>query len=238
MLKAFVEKLESMAAPTLFQVEGRTYSSERLCRIDPPRYRPDAIEVSGLDSICKLVRNEAKLAADRIFVRVAAYNRVEVFTIYDDQMVRSDLYRCKADTPSITVNRFNPYEAAVIELRSLYIPNEGTDYLLKLLSSISSESKVVSTDNGVTQTVEAKQGIAMNQMVQVKPRVSLKPFRTFLEVEQPESEFLLRINEEGKIGLYEADGGVWKLEATRNVAKYFEDNLKDLIEIGFVVVLR
>lgn len=238
MLKEFVEKLESMVAPTLFHVDGRTYSSERLCRIDPPRYRPESIDVSGLDSICKLVRNEAELTADKIFVRVADYNRVEVFTIYDDQMTRSYLYRCKADTPSITVNRFNPYENAVIELRSLYIPNEGTEYLLKLLSSITSESKVVSTDNGVTQTVEAKQGIAMSQMVQVKPRVSLKPFRTFLEVGQPESEFLLRISEDGKIGLYEADGGVWKLEATRNVARYFESELKDLIDSGFVVVLR
>ena len=42
-----------------------------------------------------------------------------------------------------------------IELRSLYIPNEGTNYLLSLLASITQESKVTSTDNGVTQKVEA-----------------------------------------------------------------------------------
>lgn len=143
-----------------------------------------------------------------------------------------------ADTPNVTVNRFNPYENAVIELRSLYIPNEDTKYLLKLLGSITSESKVTSSDNGVTQTVEAKSGIALSQVVEVKPRVSLKPFRTFIEVDQPESEFLLRISGDGKIGLYEADGGVWKLEATRNVAAYFEEALQDLIERGDVVVIR
>jgi len=62
--------------------------------------------------------------------------------------------------------------------------------------------------------------------------------RTFVEVEQPESDFLLRISERGEIGVYPADGGVWKLEATRNIAGYFEEALKDLIESGSVVVIR
>ena len=59
-----------------------------------------------------------------------------------------------------------------------------------------------------------------------------------LQVAQPESMFLLRLKEGGNVGLYEADGGVWKLEATRNIAGYFEEHLKDLISTGRVVVLR
>ena len=238
MLKEFVNRIVELAAPTTYEIDGHTYSSEALRRVDPPRYRPTPIDVNGLDSICKLVRNEVKQVDLKVFVQIEAYNRVKVFTTYDSEFERSYLYRCVADTPKVTVNSFNPYENAVIELRSLYIPNKDTDYLLQLLSSISSESKVVSTDNGVTQSVEAKQGIALSHMVAVKPRVSLKPFRTFIEVDQPESEFLLRISGDGKVGLYEADGGVWKLEATRNVAAYFEKELKDLIDSGNVVVIR
>ena len=238
MLRSFINRIVELAAPTTYEIGGYTYSSERLERVKPPKYKQEGIDVTGLDSVCKLVHNEAGLMGRKIFVRVAAYNRVEVFTTYDDQYERSYLYRCNADTPRVTVGSFNPYEKAVIELRSLYIPNDGTKYLLQLLSSISNESKVISTDNGVTQTVEAKQGIALSQMVKVEPRVSLKPFRTFVEVEQPESEFLLRISDKGEIGLFEADGGVWKLEATRNVAGYFERELKDLIEKGDVVVIR
>ena len=81
-------------------------------------------------------------------------------------------------------------------------------------------------------------GIALTEMVEVKPRVVLQPFRTFVEVAQPESEFLLRISDKGEIGLFPADGGVWKLEATRNVAAYFEEKLQDLIEKGLVIVIR
>lgn len=74
--------------------------------------------------------------------------------------------------------------------------------------------------------------------VTVKPRVTLRPFRTFLEVEQPESVFILRLNSNGEINLISADGGAWKLEAVRNIAGYFEEHLKDLVESGRVVVLR
>lgn len=73
-------------------------------------------------------------------------------------------------------------------------------------------------DNGVTQTVEARQGVALNALVEVKPRVLLRPFRTFLEVEQPESEFLLRVHPEEGIGFFEADGGIWKLTASRKTS--------------------
>ena len=238
MLKAFIEKIEKMAGPKTFQIDGRSYSSEQLKRIDPPKYKPEVINVTGLDSICKLVQHEAKAVGRKIFIRIAAYNRVSVFSTYDEQYERDYLYKCEADTPSVTVDRFMQYERAVIELRSLYIPNEGSEYLLKLLGSITSESKVTSADNGVTQTVEAKSGISLMQKVEIQPRVTLKPFRTFIEVEQPESEFLLRISGDGAIGLYEADGGVWKLEATRNVAAYFEKELQDLIKAGHVVVIR
>ena len=238
MLKEMINRIVELAAPTTYEIDGRTYSSEDLKRIDPPKYKPEPINVTGLDSICRLVQNESKAVGRKIFIRISAYNKVTVFSTFDDQYERAYLYRCEADTPSVTVNRFSPYENAVIELRSLYIPNDDTNYLLKLLGSITSESKVTSSDNGVTQTVEAKSGIALSQMVEVKSRVSLKPFRTFIEVDQPESEFLLRISGDGKIGLYEADGGVWKLEATRNIAEYFEKELEGLIESGEVVVIR
>ena len=238
MLKAFVEKIAEMVEPKTVRYEGKLYSNKEMLFIDKEKNRPSSIDVNGLDSVCKLVRNEVEHVGLKVFVQVEDYRTVKVFTTLDCDNERFYLYRCHADTPAVTMGRFMSYENAVIEIRSLYIPNDDTKYLLSLLSSISNESKVTSTDNGVTQKVEAKSGIALNSMVEVKPRVVMKPFRTFIEVEQPESEFLLRIDQNGCIGMFQADGGVWKLEATRNVAAYFENELKDLIESGQVVVIR
>lgn len=238
MLREMIQKIEEMAKPTFHEVDGQVFANQEMVLVADKKPMPRCIELTGLDSICKMVRNEAEHVGLQIFVQVKDYKSVSVFTELDEDEDRLYLYKCCADTPEVTMGYFMDYEKAVIELRSLYIPNDGTKYLLQLLGSISNESKVTTTDNGVTQKVEAKSGIALSSMVEIEPRVTLQPFRTFVEVAQPESEFLLRINDRGQIGMFPADGGVWKLEATRNVAAYFVEKLHDMIEAGTVVVIR
>ena len=238
MLKEAIEKIERMSAPTFHEVDGSVFCNQEMVHIMDKKPMPRCIDLTGLDSICKMVRNEAEHVGLQIFIQVKDYKSVTVFTELDADEDRLYLYKCSADTPEVTMGYFMDYEKAIIELRSLYIPNTGTQYLLQLLGSISNESKVTTSDNGVTQKVEAKSGIALSSMVEIEPRVTLQPFRTFVEVAQPESDFLLRINDRGQIGMFPADGGVWKLEATRNVAAYFEEKLHDMIETGAVVVIR
>ena len=131
---------------------------------------------------------------------------------------------------------FREQEKAIIELRSKFAPSEGTEYLLDLLSRISKDSNVASSDNGVSQTVEARQGVSLKATVPVKPRVPLRPFRTFQEVDQPESEFLLRLDDEGNVGLFEADGGMWKLRARETVKAFLENALEAEIAAGEVYI--
>lgn len=240
MLKEAIQEIVKLAGPKVFDIGGEHYASQNLCRVDPKKDFPETITLNGLDSLCELILNEATslFCDDQILVQVVSYNHVRVYTALDGEMDRRYLYKCQADTPEAKTDRWLDHEAAIIQLQSMYIPNEDTAYLLNLLSSVSKDSKVTTLDNGVTQTVEARKGVALMGNVQVKPRVTLRPFRTFLEVEQPESEFILRLNDNGEINLIGADGGAWKLEAVRSIAAYFEENLKDLVEMGRVVVLR
>lgn len=236
MLKEAIEKIVSLAQVQHFEIEGKHYTTEGLYQVVPEKYRPRNIELTGLDSVCKLIRTERERLNTTIIIRVVSAKRVEVFTTYADDFSRDYLYTAVTDVPGIRTG-YRDREVALIELRSLFVPNDGTNYLLDLLSRVSDGTSVATTDNGVTQTVEAKHGIALKERVQLKPRVELQPFRTFLEVEQPTSEFLLRINQNGDIGLFEADGGVWTLEAKSNIANYFRAQLSDLVDAGAVVVM-
>jgi len=237
MLAKMIDKIVSLKETKTFEIGGQTYADATLTRIPPHVDRPACIEVSGLDGVCKLIRTELTKLNTVVMVQAKAHNEVEVMTTYQPDFSRSMLYRARADAPGLRTG-FRGREVALIELRSLFIPGEGTAYLLDLLSRMTDENSVTTRDNGVTQQVEAKQGVSLNVMVDVKPRVMLRPFRTFLEVEQPESEFLIRVDAEEGIGFFEADGGIWKLEAKRNIAKYFETQLADLIEAGKVVVMQ
>ena len=237
MLAKMIDKIVSLKETKTFGIGGQTYADSQLTRIPPHVDRPECIEVSGLDGICKLIRTELAKLDTVVMVQAKAHNAVEVMTTYQPDFSRNILYRAKADAPGLRTG-FRGREVALIELRSLFIPNEGSAYLLDLLSRMTDENSVTSNDNGVTQQVEARQGISLNMLVEIKPRVQLRPFRTFLEVEQPESEFLIRVDAQEGVGFFEADGGIWKLEAKKNIANYFNTILADLIEAGKVVVMQ
>lgn len=237
MLAKFIDKIVELKQTQTFVIDGHTYADRSLERIDKPVDRPRSIDVSGLDSICKLIRQEKGCYKSvPLMVEVDGYSHVKVYTSYMGDFRRDYLYEAKADVPGFREG-WRGHEEAIIQLMSLFVPNEGSKYMLDLLSKMTVENGVTTKDNGVSQVVEAKQGVALKEMVAVKPRVSLIPFRTFLEVPQPESDFLLRVDESGRIGLFEADGGVWKMEARRNVVNYFNGALKDMIESGDVIVL-
>lgn len=221
MLAKMIDKIVSLKETKIFEIDGQTYADASLTRIPPHVDRPDCISVSGLDSICKLIRTELEKVGTTIMVQVKSNDTVEVMTTYLSDFSRNTLYRAKADAPGLRTG-FRGREVALIEL----------------LSRMTNENSVSTNDNGVTQTVEARQGVALNALVEIKPRVMLRPFRTFLEVEQPESEFLLRVDPDEGIGFFEADGGIWKLEAKKNIADYFLKNMGDLIDAGKVVVMQ
>ena len=58
--------------------------------------------------------------------------------------------------------------------------------------------------------------------VPVPNPVALVPFRTFIEVEQPESKFVFRVKDGPQMGLFEADGGEWRLAAMLRIKEYLE----------------
>ena len=159
MLAKMIDKIVSLKETKIFEIDGQTYADASLTRIPPHVDRPDCISVSGLDSICKLIRTELEKVGTTIMVQVKSNDTVEVMTTYLSDFSRNTLYRAKADAPGLRTG-FRGREVALIELRSLCIPNEGTAYLLDLLSRMTNENSVSTNDNGVTQTVEARQGPA------------------------------------------------------------------------------
>ncbi|MNW60692.1 hypothetical protein D3C74_386970 [compost metagenome] len=70
---------------------------------------------------------------------------------------------------------------------------------------------------GMTQSVVAKTGVATVEDVKVPNPVLLAPYRTFVEVEQPESSFVFRMKDGPSAALFEADGGAWRNDVIANV---------------------
>lgn len=235
-LKDFAEYLVELSENKTYEIDGETYSDKPLHRIETYVSRPNPLCVTGLDSVVKMVRVEKWRFDGPMFIRVSSPHHIDVFTALDGYMKRNNLLDVECDVPGFREG-FMEYDRAIIAIRSKFIPGEDVDYILDLLSRINKENGVTSMDNGVSQTVEARTGISLKQMVNVRPRVKLAPYRTFLEVDQPVSEFLLRLDEDGQVGLFEADGGMWKMEAKKNIYAYFCNAMAAEIESGDVIVM-
>ena len=120
-------------------------------------------------------------------------------------------------------------ESFVIAVQAGMVDTKERAALLKLLGNVKDEAVRQTSDDGVTQTVVAKQGAALVADVPVPNPVVLAPYRTFMEVEQPVSRFVLRLRTGGpQVALFEADGGAWKLEAVKRVAAHLTEAVKDL----------
>ncbi len=234
MLKEALQYLVSLKENKVYDLDGETYSDHPLHRIRAEFDRPELLEDNGLDSIVKLLQTERYNTP--IFIRVQGPRRVDVFSTLDERLGRDFLYRASCTAPEFQPGWMD-HEHAIIALRSMFVPDEDGDYLIGLLSRISKDDGVQSDDNGVSQTVTARSGVSLKNFERVKPRVALTPFRTFTEVEQPTSEFILRLDGNCRVGLIEADGGAWKMEAKRNIRAYFEDHLSKEIADGKVVVM-
>lgn len=237
MIKEALQYLVSLKDNKTYEINGDTYADRDLVRIPIHVDRPQEIQVNGLDSIVKLVHNESDMIENSpLYIRVVSPRKVRVFSALDSTMGRDYLYEAACDAPDFK-GGWRDQETAIIELRSAFVPNDGTEYLLDMLSRISKEDGVTSEDNGVSQTISARQGVSLKRFEQVRSRVALRPYRTFTEVEQPESEFILRLDGDTRVGLIEADGGQWKMAAKESIKNYFEASLSEEIAGGRVVVM-
>ena len=124
------------------------------------------------------------------------------------------------------------HESFLIALQSKFIPNDDRDLLMRFTGTVENGTVAQYGDDGVTQKATIKTGIASKGEAVVPNPVKLRPFRTFIEVEQPESAFVFRMRQDSDDGvecaIFEADGGAWKNAAMKNIKEYLQFELGDL----------
>lgn len=239
MIQKALEYIVGLKDNKTYQINGKTYSDKQLCLIEDEHYTRKNISFGSLDAIVKMLKFEIADYTDGtepVFVHIKDHRSVDVFTRPNEREQRVWPYSAECSDTNFREG-WRELDNTIIELRSRFIPTDDSNYLLSLISRINNEQGVRTEDNGVSQIVTAKQGVTLMGNEAVKPRLMLKPFRTFREIAQPESEFILRLDDGGRVGLFEADGGIWKMEAKDNIAVYFEKALGNEIEAGAVVVL-
>ncbi len=243
MLRDFVNKLEEMAfnevKPELVEIDGVNYVKSCNGFEILKDIRFDDLGVNTLSSVVKSVLSLLDSAPSNVnkpFVVNVQGNKVCIYSNLSRQGNRELLVTAHPETPYLELGSYMPVETMLIRLSTAFEPTENTEALIKALSNIRIVEEVEFKDDGIGQAITAKKG-ATAQKYELPPIVALKPIRTYFELEQVESKYLLRVDGSGRVALFEADGGAWKYEAQKRIVDYLEHELSEEIESDVIKIL-
>lgn len=231
MIKSALQYIVGMRAPQVLDIGSETYSDKELHRIyhNP---KATAIEMRTLTSLVEYIKANIDSMYDKMIVHVVSPTKVELYSQLDDDREREYMAEVTAQLPDFAYGRYMDHESFLIALQSKFIGNEDRELLLKFTGTVENGTVAQYGDDGVTQKATIKTGIASKGEAIVPNPVKLRPFRTFIEVEQPESAFIFRMRQDEHSGvecaIFEADGGAWKNAAMKNIKEYLQFELADM----------
>jgi hypothetical protein len=223
MIKTAIEYLMNAGKPEVIDVDGINYSTKKIERIHTPA--PSVIRMNTLTGLIDYVsKNVDSLCLDEenYFVHVVSEKYVKFYSPLLEDAARDCFLECEASTPRLMLDTYIDLEKFNVMLQSCFLDAEDRSKVLSFIGNIREEKVKNTSDDGVSQQVLCKSGIATVENATVPNPVTLVPFRTFIEVEQLSSKFVLRIKDGPQIALFEADGGEWRLLAMLRIKEYLE----------------
>lgn len=227
----------------LYDENGKTYYDRKqadLTELEKIKYA-DSLTVNSLTGLVDYLKSKFDLARDEVpegmLVHVASPTSVYVYSKLDADRKRENLIRAVASMEKFPYGCFQDSEKFIINLQSLFVRDLDAEAVLKCASAIRIEGGGDLVDDGVSQIATVKTGAATKDKAEVPSPADLRPYRTFLEVEQPASAFIFRIDKDGDCALFEADGGMWRSYAMQSVKEYLEGELKEELENGRLTII-
>ncbi len=229
------------AAQKIVEIDGQKYSWDSKNGywepIEPVKFIPDDDPVPDahifftldglIDYIIENVEGLIPIEREkRLILQVVDHTTVKLISHPSEHhKERHVIAKCNAHIPDISFGEYMDTESFNTQLLSQFIDTPARAELFRVIKSMTKEQGCTTTDDGVSQVITTKQGVSMAQNVVFQNPVPLKPMRTFTEIEQPESNFTLRVNEDADCALFEADGGAWKNVAVTSIRDYLRSKL-------------
>ncbi|WP_342515587.1 hypothetical protein [Sutcliffiella sp. FSL R7-0096] len=234
MIREAIEYIVDLGNTRKEMIDGQVYTTQRMHLV--PEAVATSLQVRSLSGLVEYLQSDFD-TEDPLMIHVVSPTEVVVFDTLNRDFNRNELIRAKAMIPSITFDRWYDAEDFNIKLQSVFVKNDDRDVMLKVVGNIKEEAVNTVGDDGVSQSVVAKTGVASVGNVLVPNPVLLKPYRTFVEVDQPASDFIFRMKSGPSCALFEADGGAWKVQAMKNIKDYLQVALIKEFETGKLVII-
>lgn len=226
MLKDLFQYVVGLGQKELKEVNGQTFSTGALHLVEDANAK--TLKVNTLTGIVDYVKSnfDQMEAYDTLLIQILSPTVVRLYSRLNSNKNRDLLVEANAIIPDFDFDRFYDTENFNIKMQSCFVEDEDRNIVLKVVGNIKDDEVKTYGDDGVSQTVTAKVGVANVENVVVPNPVTLRPYRTFQQVEQPASNFVFRMKTGPTAALFEADGGAWENEAISTIQTYLSEMLK------------
>lgn len=219
---------EETAEPKVLEIEGKTYCTKCLNRYDREEMA-EPLTACSLTSLLDYLNTKNEELKDSMIIHVESPTRVRLISGLTKERNRERLFEVHTNPNGFNFGSYYDQEDFIINMQTAFEQTEETKLILAVAGNVENKTVANYGDDGTSQKATISKGVAGKADVIVPNPVTLRPYRTFLEVEQPESKFIFRIGE-GRDGapcfkLVEADGGLWKYEAVREIKEFLLENL-------------
>lgn len=189
----------------------------------------DSIGLNTLSGMVNYIKANIERINKPLILHVKSEKYVSLKGVLEIDGSRELLVNSKAIIPEFNFDSYYNVEEFNIALQSKFVENDDRNILLQVVGNVSEDNVKKVGDDGVSQAVTINQGVASKADVKVPNPVELAPYRTFLEVDQPESQFIFRMKDGPRAAIFEADGGAWRNQAIVNIREYFKEELESEI---------
>lgn len=234
MIKKAIEYIVGLGNTRIEQVGEQTYTTQPIHQVK--ENLTSTLRVNTLTGLIDYIQSNFD-GERKLMVHVESPTEVTVFDTLNRDKNRNVFVKAVALLPEFRYERFYDSESFIINLQAGFVEADDRKIVLQVAGSVTEENVRNTSDDGVTQMVQVRTGIQQKTPAEVPNPVTLRPFRTFVEVEQPSSDFIFRMQQGPKMALFEADGGAWKNQAITNVANFLDDSLQKEIAAGQVVII-
>lgn len=218
-----VKAIQDGVAVEFFEIDGQTYTSKQVF-IPPADPTPATLRVYTLAAVTDFVKDFNQGEIDCIHVE--SPTKVQIYGPLEGRHKQRPCYLTAAfNAPAFSFDKYHDQEDFIIGVQACFVPTDQRAALLALVGNLTDEAVRNLSDDGVTQTVAVRRGISMAAPASVPNPVRLNPYRTFPEIAQPTSDFILRVRAGCEVALFKTADTAWCLAAIQDIAAFLGERL-------------
>lgn len=235
MIKDALQYIVGLSDIKVITRNDEMYSDRQLHRVPNEIEGPDPLCVNTLSGFMDyLASNELRHIYELdpiapLYVQIVSPTEVRLVSVLNSDNKRSTYIKATALLPEQNFGKVLDQERFLIWLRTSFVETANRQDMVQFCGCVTGNDVMNLDDDGVSQKVSVSTFVGTRDAIAPTDPI-LCPYRTFMDVDQPESQFVFRTKKlDLGVGfvLYEADGGAWKGAAMENIRQYILTYMKN-----------